>query len=165
MKNLLVIISIGITGCLSITKVQGQAITDTLQWLKTNIEQKNNCYVGKPLSVLLDTLANRGIYQGKWQYNSPINSDGAPAETTAGDTVYTAHFKIYFGDQKFGVIGQMHRDDPLVNTHLKWVYLTLTKQVPLPSIIVFDRYIGLQFGYVEAICRPYIVKSVTVGEY
>ena len=167
MKNLVLIISFFVAGCFSTTKVQGQAITDTLQWLKINIEQKDSYYVGKPLSVLLDTLAKRNIYRGIWQYMSAIISDGAQAESSPGDTIYTASMKIYFGNQLFGVgkISQIHRENASVNTHLRWMYLTFTQKIPFPSSIIFDRHFDDQFAPVESICRPYIVQSVTVGEY
>ena len=167
MKNLVLIISIFAAGCFSTTKIQGQAITDTLQWLKINIEQKNNHYAGKPLSVLLDTLAKRNIYRGIWQYMSAIISDGAQAESSPGDTIYTASMKIYFGNQLFGVgkISQIHRENPSINTHLRWMYLKFTQKIPFPTSITLDQHFGDQFGSVESICRPYIVQSVTVGEY
>ena len=146
---------------------EGQAITDTLQWLKTNIEQKSSNYTGKPIGILLDTLAHRCIYKGICQYIAPITSDGAAAETKAGDTVYTSKFKIYFGNvlYRHGTVSQLHRENPSINTHLKWIYIKFTNQIPFPSRILSDRYLGNQFGPVEGICRPYIVKSVTVGEF
>ena len=87
MKNLVLMISFFAAGCFSTTKIQGQAITDTLQWLKINVEQKDSHYAGKPLSALLDTLANRNIYRGIWQYIIAFKSDGFQAEARAGDTI------------------------------------------------------------------------------
>lgn len=167
MKNLIIILSIFVASSCIADKAQGQIITDTLQWLKTNIEQQNKYYVGKPLGVLLDTLRKRNIYPGIWQYTAPIKSDGTPAEARAGDTVYTANFMIYFGNLLFGKskIPQIHRDNLLANTHLRWMYLEFTKLIPFPSNIIFDPNTGDQFGSVEGICRPFIVRSVIVGEY
>lgn len=166
MKNL-IIISILVASSCTANKVQGQVISDTLLWLKNNIEQQNSYYAGKPLSVLLDTLKNRGIYPGIWQYTPPIISDFAEADTRPGDTVYTARFKIFFGNLLFGMskIPQIHRDNPLANTHLRWMYLEFTHKIPFPSSILFDVHIGNQFNPVEGICRPYIIQSVIVGEY
>ena len=166
MKKIILLISILVTGYINANNAQGQAITDTLQWLKTNIEQKSSYYTGKPLSVLLDTLNKRNIYPGLWQYVHAFKSDGAQAESIAGDTVYVASFTIYFGYQLFGrgTVDQVHRANPSINTHLKWMYLKFTQKIPLPSNIIFDSHFGDQFNAVQSICRPFIVKSVSVGE-
>jgi len=51
-------------------KAQNQpVVTDTLQWLKTNIEQRSSYFNGKPLSVLLDSL--HGLQLNIGDYTRP----------------------------------------------------------------------------------------------
>lgn len=54
MKKLMIIL--GIMVLLGIKLNAQSPVTDTLQWLKTNIEQRKNLFINKPLSVLLDSL-------------------------------------------------------------------------------------------------------------
>ena len=71
-------------------------ITDTLQWLKTRIEQKKAYYIGKPFRFLLDTLRSNSIYIQ--QYTPPVTSYNAPTLTQPKDTIYSNNFIVFFGE-------------------------------------------------------------------
>ena len=102
---------------------------------------------------MLSTLIQRIIYKLICQFNHTVISDNEPEGTRAGETIYTFGIKIHFGNQRFGMgkADQLHDDDPLLNTHLKWIYLIFTNQLPLPSNIIFDNPIGDQFDPIEGI--------------
>ena len=168
MKSSLIILLVVITS-LDTTKVQGQplGITDTLQWLKINIEQHSSYYDGKQLSVLLDTLCAYGLADALLDYTSPLTSDNAPAWTRPGDIVWTNHFTIYMGElYGGGVKAQLHDANPNTNTHIPKIHLTFTKEIPFPSTMLDVRILGHRWTTEAAnLCKTYIVESVSVGEY
>jgi hypothetical protein len=168
MKNILVIIIITISLSCSDTKLYAQqpAPTDTLGWLKANIEANSSYYVGKPLSILLDTLNAHSLLSAIVDYMRPHISDGAAANTLPGDTVWTNRISIYFQpifDE--GVKQQMHDVDWNVNTHVPVVRLTFTQRIPFLTSLAKNVHIGTLFGPVQGLCRPYIVASIKVGEW
>ncbi|HML57049.1 MAG TPA: hypothetical protein PLE75_00210 [Ferruginibacter sp.] len=65
-------------------------ITDTLQWLRTNIEQRQHLFVNKPLKVMFDSLGT--LKQGILQYSPPLSEMwGRP------DTIWCKDITLYFG--------------------------------------------------------------------
>ena len=168
MKKYKIIIIIMMLNCFAYIKADCQ-ITDTLQWLKSRIEQ-NSYYIGKPLGVLLDSIRLNGVYvnnNNNWEVSGLIFSDDQPAHTLPRDTAWTNNFSIYFG-KLFGINGAGHIHDLSstdVNTHLIFIDLTFTQKIPFPTKLTADPDMCGLFGPVENICRPYIVASIKVGEY
>jgi hypothetical protein len=142
-------------------------VADTTAYLRDSIVGKKSCYIGKPLSVLLDSLrANRIYTSSTWETSNLIFSDDQPAHTLPMDTAWIQSFRIYFGKlYGSGGAGYIHEDNPNINTHLRWIDLTFTQKIPIPFKITGDRNLAGLFGPVEPICRPYIVASIQVGEY
>jgi len=169
MKNIIVIIILAISLSCSNIKVycQQPAPTDTLGWLKANIEANSSFYVGKPLGVLLDTLAmHGGLLSAIIDYDRDYVSDGQPANTHPTDTVWTNQFGVYFGAlHDGGIKEQMRNKDWNVNTHIPYIWFTFTQKIPFLTSIANDVNIGTLFGPVQSLCRPYIVASIEVGEY
>jgi hypothetical protein len=165
MKNIILVLLVVTLSICSTNSYSQRLITttDTLGWLKTNIEQRSNLFVGNPLSVLLDSLYN--LHIGIGEYSRDIISDGQPEGTYPTDTVWTKVCTIYFGKYLDDIVWRKHRDNPNVNTHIPYIYLEFTQKIPFPTKLFNDRNMGDLFGPVEALCRPYIVASIEVGEY
>ena len=152
--------------CIKSFGQQQPAPTDTLGWLKTNIEAKSSYFVSKPLSVLLDTLNANSLLSAIVDYGRSHISDDAPAHTYPTDTVWTNGIAIYFGAIFDGGIKvQMHEANWSVNTHIPYLSLTFTQKIPFLTSLAKDIHIGTLFGPVQGLCRPYIVASIKVDEW
>ena len=168
MKKLIIIV--GITVLLG-TKLNAQTpVTDTLQWLKTNIEQRKNLFINKPLKVLLDSL--KELKQGIVEYSGP----SWYAIGNLNDTIKVRSIKLYFekviGSEKFW----MHHDiffankgvDTL-NTHIK--ILSIDFISPVIYLRRWRSYNSDTLGsneWLPIVARLYknaIVKDVKVYEY
>ena len=134
-------------------------IPDTLQWLKTKIEQRNNYFHGKPLQVLFDSLyglknsikSNLGIYPKTWRHS---------------DTIYNNHITVYFED--------IHDRKRIMNNGFANHYVPLLKiwfinDVPFIYSWNDNDREGLGShrwnAKLEAYYSPFIVDSVSVGVY
>ncbi|HCF64413.1 MAG TPA: hypothetical protein DEU93_09905, partial [Chitinophagaceae bacterium] len=137
-------------------------VTDTLQWLRTNIEQHQHLFVNKPLKVMFDSLGT--LKQGILQYSPPLSEMwGRP------DTIWCKDFALYFGERFGGAIFQLHAANPGINTHVPVIYIELSWPVPfLDKWYVEDRN-GLGSTnwnrQLEAFWGQYIVSSIRIGEY
>ena len=168
MKKLIIILGIMV---LLGTKLNAQPpVTDTLQWLKTNIEQRKNLFINKPLSVLLDSL--KELKQGIVEYSGP----SWYAIGNLNDTIKVRSIKLYFekviGSEKFW----MHHDiffankgvDTL-NTHIKFIIIKFTQ--PVVFLRKWWSYNSDNLGsnewlpIVERLYKNAIVKDVKVDEY
>jgi len=151
-------------------KAQNQpVVTDTLQWLKTNIEQRSGYFSGKPLGILLDSLY--GLNAKLEDYISPISPT-----LSLPDTIYTDHLQIYFGNYFNGPKGHLHdsafRVHPgmdTLNTHIPYLYIKFAQQIPF--LANWYSYDPKGLGSIHwnpllaAYYGPFVVSSVTVGEY
>ena len=154
--TLLVIIS-------SSLKVQSQpVVTDTLQWLKTNIEQRSSYFHGKPMVVLLDSLY--GLKASLKDYTG-----APPSAISRPDTVYMNHIIIYFDHIYSGAICSSHLDNPYLNTHVPYLYIKFKQLIPFIARWHFDNREGSGSitwnPSLAAYYGVFIVDSVTVGEY
>ena len=168
MKKIVFILGIMI---LSGIKLNAQPpVTDTLQWLKTNIEQRKNLFINKPLSVLLDSL--KELKQGIVEYSGPsLYSIGHLNDTIKVRSIELC-FEEVIGSEKFW----MHHDiffankgvDTL-NTHIKFIIIKFTQ--PVVFLRKWWSYNSDNLGsnewlpIVERLYKNAIVKDVKVDEY
>jgi len=167
-KKIILIVAILLS--LNTAKAQNQpVITDTLQWLKTNIEQKSSYYSGKPLRVLLDSLYGLNI---KLQDYIPPNSQ----TLSFPDTIYTDHLQIYLGEYYNGIKGHLHDSAfwvhpgmDTLNTHIPYLYIKFSQQIPfLMKWFSYDPQ-GLGSSIWNTMLAeyyaPFVVGRVRIGEY
>jgi len=166
MKKLMIIL--GITVLLG-TKLNAQPpVTDTLQWLKTNIEQRKNLFINKPLSVLLDSL--KELKQGIVEYEGP----GWYAIGNLNDTIKVKSITLFFAEladkedlhyQHF--FSNNMKDTP--NTYIKYIIIKFTQ--PVVFLRKWWSYNSDNLGsneWLPIVARLYknaIVKDVKVDEY
>lgn len=151
------------------TNLRSQIITDTLQWLKTNIEQKSYLFTGKPLKVVFDSLGN--LKNALVDYDPPLMENGQFPDTT-----YNTVLKIYFTPGSLKVNGahwnsfvasSLNKDT--LNTHVPYLKIFFANPVPFVTAwfsndkerlgsIRWNRYLRNYWG-------QGIVQSVVVGEY
>jgi hypothetical protein len=165
MSNIVIIISIIIsTSCYS-TKITAQnpPITDTLQWLKVNIEQKNSYFYNKPFSAILDTLQVYGLKNKLTEYLIPNISYDQPAHTLARDTIKTRILKIYLEDFFNSPKLFSHDTNPNINTHIKWIYMEFFEPIPYPNSVYVKR--STAWHTIENLVKNYTIYRVSVGEY
>ncbi|HRN91581.1 MAG TPA: hypothetical protein PLE75_00215 [Ferruginibacter sp.] len=87
-------------------------VTDTLQWLRTNIEQRQHLFVNKPLKVMFDSLYH--LKNGILQYISPRAKGWSKP-----DTIWQKKLVLYFGERwGGGAVSQSHMSNPGINTHV-----------------------------------------------
>ena len=168
MKKLIIIV--GITVLLG-TKLNAQTpVTDTLQWLKTNIEQRKNLFINKPLSVLLDSLND--LKQGIVEYLGPEwYSVG-----NLNDTIWTKGINLYFEEMIGSEKATMHHNilianngKDTLNTHIK--VLSIDFISPVIFLRKWWSYNSDTLGsneWLPIVARLYknaIVKDVKVDEY
>ena len=140
-------------------------ITDTLQWLKTNIEQKNNYYHGKPLHLLLDSLY--GLKSSIKCYMAIMPKSLRNRDTSSG---YDNNITIYFANiYDKGNITLSHFNDINANTHVPQLKIYFTTDVPFKNYWLDTDRKGLGSvmwnSTLENFYSPYLVDSVSVGEY
>lgn len=162
MKKLIIIIGFILTFVKSDAQYS-PVITDTLQWLKTNIEQKNSYYHGKPLHLLLDSL---------YGLKSAIKCHMGimPKSLRNPDTGYDNNITIYFANIfDGGNITLSHFNDINANTHVPQLKIYFTTDVPFKNYWRDTDRKGLGSvmwnSIVENFYSPYLVDSVSVGEY
>lgn len=86
----MIFIIVFLTGLQHLSTAQSP-VTDTLQWLRTNIEQRQHLFVNKPLKVMFDSLST--LRQGILQYSPPYSEMwGRP------DTIWSNDVTLYFGE-------------------------------------------------------------------
>jgi hypothetical protein len=159
MKKLLVTIIL-IVGINFSSKAQ---ITDTLQWLRTNIEQREHLFVHKPLQVLFDSLYD--LKRGILQYIPPITKNWSRP-----DTIWCKDITLYFGERfGGGVVSQLHRSIPDINTHVPVIYVEFSWPVPFLRkwySIDPDGLGSINWNpQLEAFWGRYWIRSVRIEEF
>ncbi|MBX2931677.1 MAG: hypothetical protein KF781_07025 [Chitinophagaceae bacterium] len=166
-KSIIIVLLLVIIGT---DNLKSQTPIDTLQWLKTNIEQKNYLFSGKPLSVLFDSLGN--LKNALADYDAPIIDDNGQFS----DTTHNAFLRIYFAPGSLFVFNKYHRHSyspvthrDTLNTHVPCLEITFASPVPFVTAwfdndkerlgsMKWNRYLRNYWG-------QFIVDSVIVGEY
>ena len=136
---------------------------DTLAWLQTNIGQNSSFYIGKPFSVLMDTLMAHGINITSMDYLRAEISDGA-LYSMQPDTVWTAGFSFFFKPFYLGIYSNQHNLNPNVNTNVPYIALSFTQKIPFPKTLN-NMYTGNILGPVISIVRPYIIASIEIDTW
>src|SRR5690606_10422488 len=139
------------------------SITDTLQWLRTNIEQREHLFVHKPLQVLLDSLHE--LKNGIIQYSPPY-----PEKWSQPDTIWGKRISLYFGEVwGGGEIDQLHRLNPGINTHIPVIVVEFSWPVPYLSKWMSEDPEGLGTEdwnpQLEAFWSRYWINSVRIEEF
>ncbi|MCC6181014.1 MAG: hypothetical protein IT237_04200 [Bacteroidia bacterium] len=168
MKKLMIIL--GIMVLLGIKLNAQSPVTDTLQWLKTNIEQRKNLFINKPLSVLLDSL--KELKQGIVEYTGP----DWYAIGNLNDTIWTTRINLYFEEMTGSAKEEMHHNvfysnnfKDTLNTHIKILRIKFTQ--PVIFLRKWWSYNSDTLGSnewlpkVAALNKNAIVKDVKVYEY
>src|SRR5690606_22584445 len=102
-------------------------ITDTLQWLRTNIEQREHLFIHQPLQVMLDSLYE--LKRGIIQYSPPY-----PEVWSQPDTIWGKRIALYFGEIWGGsLISQLHDSMSGIHTHVPVIYVEFSWPVPFIS--------------------------------
>ena len=186
MKKIIIIVCLLITALKS-TKAQTANIgSDTLQWLKTNIEQRSSSYFsGKSFKTILDSL-----YQLKAQiveFDPPLNVSlacgGTKANAITGvDTVnhtylFVDSLTMYFeAISDGGIVDQIQTElsinnlnnnqNNIVNTHVKYFTVVFQRTVRYPRYIAnSENGTWLWTAFAEYYWGPNIIQRVSVGEY
>ncbi len=168
MKRLLLILGIVLIAGI---KLNAQSpVTDTLQWLKINIEQKKNLFINQPLSTLLDSL--KELKQGIVEYSGP----GWYAINHLNDTIKVKGIELYFeevvGSEKSAIHHNVFFSNngvDTLNTHIKVINIDFVH----PVLFLRDwwSYDSDTLGsnawipIVEALYKDALVKDVKVEEY
>ena len=150
-------------------KSESQPLTDTLQWLKANIENKSsNLFKGKKIGILLDSL--KPYKNCLKEYTRPVSyMNGSKIQIVVND------FKIYF-DSLDGVRGFLYHQDfyathgkDTLNTHIPWILIKLRTPVLYKFAWYYSDPNGLGSLYwnssLENLFKNAILESVSVGEY
>ena len=172
---------------LGLNSVQAQTANiggDTLQWLRTHVEQQSNFFSGKPFKTVLDSL-----YQLKAaivEYNPPMNIraacggtgvDGFNPAPADPNYLYVDSLTMYFeAITDGGVIDQIHQNlvdsnykynqHNTVNTHVKYFTVVFQQRVPyLRTIASSDQGTWLWTPFAEYLWGPNVIQRVRVGEY
>jgi hypothetical protein len=147
--------------------LKGQIPIDTLQWLKTNIEQKNYLFTGMPLSVLFDSLGN--LKNAIADYDAPLFDDNGQMP----DTVFTTFIRLFFAPGGLEVSGE-HLDSffanlPEPNTHVPYIEITFSSSVPFVRewfTTDKERLGSIRWNrYLRNYWEQFIVADLKVGEY
>lgn len=178
MKIIIIIISVLFIS--NYCQAQQPDITDTLQWLKTNIEQRNSFFSGKPFKTILDSLY--GLKAKLVEYNVPQDIHQFSDEIRTGkaankDTLFVDELRIYLDSiSDGGVVDQLHEElwtnnfknnlHNTINTHVKFIRIVFSSSVPFlrswcDSPLGSRNWTLLSEGYFGS----FIVQSVSVGEY
>jgi hypothetical protein len=136
---------------------------DTLAWLQTNIMQNSNYYIGKPFSVLMDTIQAHGMNMYNMDYLRAETSDGAPYSMQP-DTVWTAGFSFFFKPFYLGIYRNQHFLNPQVNTNVPNLILSFTQKIPFPKSLN-NMYTGNILGPVLNVVRPYIISAIELDTW
>jgi hypothetical protein len=157
--------------------------TDTLQWLQTNLADRNAYFSGKSFKILLDSL-----YQLKTQiveFTPPLNLRSACAGNTTDTArayvdpvnLFVNKLSMYFAPiTDGGVVWKIHHDNGVnnlrnnlhyvVNTHVKYFTVVFQQPVAYPRQIAdSDNGTWLWTPFAEYFWGPHIIQSVSVGEY
>ena len=164
-----IIILVLITFC-TIYQGKSQPIADTLQWLKTNIEQRSHLFSGKPLGVLLDSLKDlkneiREYSGPRWYAVGNLNDTvwvkgiDLSFEKIIGSEKDFRHQEVFFSN---------NMNDTL-NTHIKILKIEFAWPVPfLRKWWSYDRKGLGSYAWnakLEAFWKEAYVLSVKVEEY
>jgi hypothetical protein len=156
---------------------------DTLNWLQTNLADRNAYFSGKSFKTLLDSL-----YQLKAQiveFNPLSNIRSACAGNTTNTArayedplnLYEDSLTMYFAPiSDGGAVWQIHEDldwnnlknnlHNTVNTHVKYFTVVFQQPVTYPRQIADSKNgTKLWTPFAEYFWGPHIIQSVSVGEY
>jgi hypothetical protein len=173
---------------LSLTNSQAQQQTvdigsDTLQWLQTNLVDRNAYFNGKSFKTILDSL-----YQLKAQIveftppsNIPQACGGNRSDTTRAYVdpinLFANKLTMYFtAISDGGVVDQIqgslsrnnlrNNQNNTINTHVKYFTVVFQQPVAYPRQIAdSDNGTWLWTPFAEYFWGPHIIQSVSVGEY
>jgi hypothetical protein len=156
--------------------------SDTLYWLQTNIAVRSDSHFkGKRLKTLFDSL-----YQLKnciKEYNPPLSLKHVSGEISSdpreNDPVYlyVKTLTFYFDEIGGGsLVNQIHRNNNfnnwknntnnIVNTHVKFLKVTFKEDIKYPRFVAESPNGNSIFTpFAEYFWSPYVVESVSVGEY
>jgi hypothetical protein len=152
----------------------GLPTSDTLQWLKTHIEQKSSYFNGKPLKTLLDSLC--GLKNKLKFYYAPIEYFLDDDDSLAVDYIYSKKLTICLGNILDSTI-QSNVDTAFHNSffnktpytysaHIPRLNIIFKTKVPFPREIIDDRNDGMYWNRrIAYVLKPYLVDSVTIDEY
>jgi hypothetical protein len=137
---------------------------DTLAWLQSAIIAKSSSYIGKPFSVLMDSIQAHGMNMYYMDCLRAIKSDDAPAHTRSepGDTVWSNGLSFYFKPTFSGIYFNQHNHNPDINTHVPYLIVRFIQKVPFPSPFTPD---GTILGPVLNLVRPYVISSIQLKEW
>ena len=168
MKKIIIVILL----TLVLNNSKSQSLSDTLQWLKANIENKSAAlFSGKKVSVLMDSLKPyKNCFK---EYNRPVSyMNGSKIQRTVND------IKIYFDSVMEGTNGKGAFHDSVFfanhgkdtfNTHIPWILIKLRTPVLYKFAWYYSAPNGLGSLYwnnsLANLFRNAIVESVIVGEY
>jgi hypothetical protein len=152
----------------------GLPTSDTLQWLKTHIEQKNSYFHNKPFKTLMDSLC--GMQKKMSSYFGPDIYDLRGRDSLVGDTIFTDNLTIGFGNwlmydayKKEDSAFWASKNSGLPYTykmHIPIINIKFINTVPIPLSIVNDRVQGLYWSRNLANkLRTYLIDSVTIDEF